>query len=955
MFRSLLSSLVSVGVFLSTGILTTVCVALPDDPPAPVVATPAAPAETPQASTESNKAVEPEKKSAEQPAEPEKPPLPDELGVFNAATVAYNDGLFDRAEKEFAQFRTNYPNSTNLVNAVVYQGLSLYRQGKFAETLNYFRPFIAETNAVVLNTGKDRYRYWSGMAASRLDNYPGAITFFNDLLKEYPNSKLVPNALYYLGVSWRKLGNNKKTLELFESSPFTEIAEKESNNIYIIQSRLLQAETLLTQNEFDKAQAILKKIADNNLPPELQWKRLYLLSRVNLARQDITGAGLNITNLLTLTTNSGLLNLEYQALALQGDLLKQENRMDEASAVYEKNVANKLIPIEDRWMALMNTVKIKLELNKQEDAIRLLQYFKNETGTPPYNDELLMTLGNLQLQQYYKDTPEIQLMTPGQGLKNETLLNAYTNYTTLLTTFTNSTFLPKVFMDLGLCYWELDKQSQAMQSLSNAVQAIPISEDNAFARIKLAEIQFYKKDFKAAAGTIAEYIKNYASAPGIPAYLQEQALHIQLCSAAENRDEELAKSAMATALTKYPKSIFTERDLIYLGNYLCDIGKPAEGRAQFQECMRLFPKSPTLSQISYSLARTWLYEKKYPEAIKAYQTWIESTSPDSPLYALAQFELAWSYAQNGENEIALGKFTVFLNEHPGAAFTTLARKWIADYYFNQTDFFTAEKNYQLIYERTNSIGSIEPMILDARLMAARSAFSRGAFRDATDHLRSLVTLLLSKQSPPTDVLDTALLLLGDALIEDVGLSKDPQAKSTRFAEAINAYSRIAETNRLGAVALGRIANCHFQLAGGDPPDTNRVALAISFYKKSMTASQGTVETHSLAELGLAALYQQQAHLASIPQKQKDAYLEKALEHYCNIYECKTGNPNEYDPFCVQKAGMEAARICEEKHQWREACGIYERLSLLIPSLQPLLKRKIEFATKQFPRGDSTSQ
>ena len=58
----------------------------------------------------------------------EAPKLPDELSVFNAAVISYNDNLFERAEKEFKDFQVNYPTSTNLSQAIVYQGLSLYRQ-----------------------------------------------------------------------------------------------------------------------------------------------------------------------------------------------------------------------------------------------------------------------------------------------------------------------------------------------------------------------------------------------------------------------------------------------------------------------------------------------------------------------------------------------------------------------------------------------------------------------------------------------------------------------------------------------------------------------------------------------------------------------------------------------------------------------------------------------------------
>ena len=239
-------------------------------------------------------------------------------------------------------------------------------------------------------------------------------------------------------------------------------------------------------------------------------------------------------------------------------------------------------------------------------------------------------------------------------------------------------------------------------------------------------------------------------------------------------------------------------------------------------------------------------------------------------------------------------------------------------------------------------------------MASRSAFARSSIQDAGKHFLDLVNLLLSKQITSGDRLDEALLLLGDTLTGEMGSTEDAQVKLARFAEAINAYSRIPQTNRLGAVAMSRIANCHFQLAGGDPPDTNRISQSILFYNLAMTAPQASVQTRSMAELGLATLYQYLSSLESLSQEVRDERLKSALEHYLNVFQGKNNKPEEYDPFCVQRAGMEVARILEDQKKWTEALSIYERLLKLIPSLQPLLKLKMEYVQSHIPPAETNS-
>ena len=898
--------------------------------------------------SESHPKEEPPAPPQEPPTAPP-PPQPDETTVFNAAVAAYNDNLFERAGKEFGEFRNKYPQSTILVNATVYQGLSLYREGKYAEMLNFFRPLITDTNVTALSEGKDRYRYWSGMASFKLGDYTGTISFLDSLVKEQPNSSLVPQSLYYMGTALRRLGDNKKVIDLFENPGgiFFKTAEKEPNNVYVIQGRLLLAEMHLIQNEFAQTQAVLDKVADNNLPPELQWHRLYLQTRLSLAQQDVKGAGQNVTNLLVLTTNLGLLNLEYQGLALQGDLLKQENRMEEAAQVYEKNLANKLLSLEDRRMALMNTVRIRLDQKKQDTAIKLLENFMNEMDGKPYNDEILVTLGNLYLQNYYQGTASVRLIKSGRGVGNPVVGSAFNCYTNLIGTFTNSVYLPKAFLDLGLCYWELGDEKNAQIQFEKAVDLLPASKENAFARVKLAELQFYRKEFVAVLGTLAEYMKNYEEDKIIPAELQEQAYHIQLCAAIELGEEEQARKTMNAVRERYPKGVFTERDLICFGNFLCDIGKPAEGRFQFQECLKLSPESSILPEISYSQARSWLYERKFDEAVSAYREWLEHNPETSPNYITAQFELIWCCAQRGD-ENASKMFQDFSKKYPDSFYSILARKWIADDHFNKREFTNAELVYQSIYGQTNVLTDTDSFALNARLMAARTAFNRGGYKDASVYLTSLINILLENKTGEDNMLDESFILLGDSLSEQVKLTEDYPKQLERFAEAINAYSRVSETNQLGGVALTRIANCHFQLASRDSVDMKRLELAQQFYEKAMAAPQNSVATRSKAELGLAALYQFKTELPSQSQKEKNEFQDQALAHYLNVFYGNDGDTKEFDPFSIQKAGMEAGRIMENRGQWKEARGVYERLLTYVPSLQPLLKKKIAYAMEQYP-------
>ena len=50
-------------------------------------------------------------------------------------------------------------------------------------------------------------------------------------------------------------------------------------------------------------------------------------------------------------------------------------------------------------------------------------------------------------------------------------------------------------------------------------------------------------------------------------------------------------------------------------------------------------------------------------------------------------------------------------------------------------------------------------------------------------------------------------------------------------------------------------------------------------------------------------------------------------------------PNHFDPYWVDRAGEFAARLCEDRQQWKEAVRIYTRLIEAVPALRPVLEKK----------------
>jgi tetratricopeptide (TPR) repeat protein len=72
--------------------------------------------------------------------------------------------------------------------------------------------------------------------------------------------------------------------------------------------------------------------------------------------------------------------------------------------------------------------------------------------------------------------------------------------------------------------------------------------------------------------------------------------------------------------------------------------------------------------------------------------------------------------------------------------------------------------------------------------------------------------------------------------------------------------------------------------------------------------------------------------------EKEHFPRQALAHYARVlYEY---DPNNFDPYWVETAGEYAARVCEEEQQWAQAVKTYRRVLDAVPSLAPILDKRI---------------
>jgi TolA-binding protein len=839
-----------------------------------------------------------------------------ENNAFSAAARAFQDGSYERAEREFGEFSRRFPKSARRAEVVLLQAQSRFHLKNLDGALQLLADEMTQAGKFA-----DEYHFWTAEASFQKGGFEEAAAAYARVVHDFPRSKHALAALHGQALAlFRQKKWSDVTRLLSDPDGLLQLAVRaKSNGELVSRCQLLLGEALLEQGSTADSEKALLAVPVELPSPEMNWRRLYLLSRAHRASGKGEQALQEAVELGRL--GEAARNPRFMALAasLQGALLEEARRLDEAVAAYEKNLSSELA--EERRQALLKVIELTLSKGKLDETVQKLELFTQRHPQDPALDIARLTLGEVRLKQFYalggSNAPPPALLTPAQ---TNLLQGALTNFTFVITTQTNSPQLGNLHLQRGWCNWNLGKLAEAQVDFQEAAQRLSFSEEQALARFKAGEAAFQLQNYTNAITNFWMVVNNYTGLPNVKDALVDQALYKILRAGVEAGDMPAADEALKKVLEWYPNSFFSERGLLLHGQAINRLGQPAEARAEFESFVKRFGQSPLVSEVRLAIARTHVQEMDWSNAAKIYDQWVVQF-PNHPALTRVEYDRAWVHYQTGDDANALNMFTNFVARFPNEANAPLAQNWIAGYFFNRGQFDKAEENYQRLFQNTNWPADLK---YEARLAAGRAAFARLGFADA----RKYFTDLVSDEKCPMDIMARALFALGDTLTKEPGV--DPAKPLEKFADAINAFTRITQahaTNRVAPLAWGRIGNCNYQL-GQEP---GRYELALQAYTNALQHPLADFFARSLAEIGLGL----------VREKQKQPTV--AIGHYQNVfyYEGSLREGEQPDPHVIKEAGLSLARLLEEQQHWNEARNVYASLMKMLPILRPELEKKIE--------------
>jgi len=829
--------------------------------------------------------------------------------AFQAAFVRFQLSQYALAETHFKDFLAKYTNSPHRADAIFYLGRAQLEQSKYPDAIDLLQKSLAESDGL-----KHEYLFWIAKAQSASGNLTNAAEGFATVAKEFPLSPRRLEAAYDQAEALSQLHDWRAVTNLLQQTngPFQLAATQDPKNEFAAMGWLLLGEAFLHETNAAEGEKVILGFDAAGLTQDLHWRRQYLLARLQLAGGRAEYALTNSTNVLELSLTS-----PHQAASvfLQGQILERLGRQADALAVYSKNFVDSQ-PQEVQRDALTRIIPLTIALNPLPQAIQMLQSNIDQHPQTKAQDLARVSVAELYLKASVTPPGSTELSVPPETYTN-LLAGALTNLNMVITNFTNSPLLAKARLDRGWCDWLSGNIDTAKVDFQEAADHLPASPDQAAARFKLADTDFVLKDYIGAASNYGVVLAQYDKTPEVTNSLFDLALYQIAEADIHNGDADGARAAVARILRQYPGSYFGDRGSLLRGEDLNRKTDYPMARKVFLDMEATSPHSPLLPEVDFAIARTHDYEGHWDEAIAGYQQWMTNHLGDS-LMPEVEFHLAYAYDKARLTNEALAGFTNFLAHFPtNKTFAPWALNEVADYYYNQKDFISAEKYYQELFKYTEA-GDVA---YEAHFWAGKSALAGQRSGDARVYFSDLVKLT----NAPQALVARAYFALSETLFQQYVAG---QTNEDYLSEAIAAISKCtngAPTNTIAVEALGRMGDYYMHWADQNPPTNYAIAKQMYHMVANFPPNSANVAARDQAEFGLGLI------------AEREHQVEAALDHYLRVLDF---DPDRFNAYWIDRAGEYAARLCEDHQLWDRAVKVYDRVLAAVPALRPMLEKKI---------------
>ena len=798
---------------------------------------------------------------------------------------AYNDGLFDMAEKMYTKYWEKATSQDHLIDAAVNLTRSKISQNKIDEAMTVLqgvpvrnRELHPDPNSQYHQLTKDNYftvNIWVARLLYIEGDLDGAASIYNEVIDQSDSLELKTRASLGLAECLIGLENWAQAKAILNKVIESNSDEKVLNEAYV---ELIQV--AIAEKDFDHANTLIVSGLDTasvELRESLESMQIVLLlaqgkpvDAFNLYRDTFA----NKTDYFDHDSN-------YPILRNLGISLTESKEFSSA-----KNVFKKMLPL------LRNEYQKKeilLDLARVEDASGKSQVAINHylRYVELYENDSLISKIRLRIAQLYEESGDFD-----EAL--EYYLKVYNTETQL------PAFKYEASQKIAWIYRNHQKDYEKAIKYFFESSTLNIGDgEKAKGIFFAAETYFMVEDFNNAAIYYQSIPDSYSKS-----VYAEEARFKQAQARFKGQRFRMAAEAYKQYLNDWPNGAYIEKALLNKGVSERMAGDYTVAIDTFKSFVKKYPDNGQTPWALLEASQAAAAADLQPDAIdfltRVIKQYRESEHYPFALYRRAYLHLSYGFYPEARED----SFTFlekFSDSHPQLAADV--NLWLADHFANKQDFVQAEHLFMEVVRRYHDLEDAPVALYEAAKCAySVSKMENGDYGKALDYINELLS---NYPEAPVRILAQAKFLRGDIA-----------SITGNFDDAAQWFKECAELvprTDLYYAAMGRLGECYYSTATIKDDPSEDYQLALSYFNTIIEDKNSKYALVEMARYRAGKIYE----LLNQPDEAKDEYFEIFF---------KREHKRIFNWYYFARAGFDLARLYEEEGEYTLAKRIYRRLA-----------------------------
>lgn len=542
--------------------------------------------------------------------------------LFSAGYIYMEQRRFDEAISDFSLILEKYSNSEAAGKATLQRGIAYYNLKDYKNARRDFQNLLQTKESVAVDAS-----FWLGRCDYAEEDYATAKTKFLRTAKDYPDTAIAPEALYYAALSaaqlkqmdealnvllkaeskysqykniadiWYRIavilrdkGEKNRSAQYFEKV----VGKKENDELYIEALNSL-AEIREEQGESEKAKVLYEEALKSAGTPQMEVPILAARGALNYRLEKYEDSAKDYTEAYEKEKENPEQKVEYMYLAAQS--WYRGGLLDKARVTL--NEIDKKYP-SSSWRADAYYLRGEIEYAVAEYSKAIQQYQKvlrfYKGSRREFDSGMGVGWSYFELKQYARASDQFRVMLDEAKTPDEKV---------------------RARMAFASAEYNLQRYDKSLEQYDIVIKQKESFPDEAEeALFQKSWIYYRSREYDKAAGLFAEYRNSYPQGKRVV-----EAQYFQAWAHYRAGETKIARSMIEILVeSEVTNPGFHARALIDLARMQMAESDYPSATATLQKYLSLYPGGSDSEEVYYSLARAYIALSRLDEAWQTYET-----------------------------------------------------------------------------------------------------------------------------------------------------------------------------------------------------------------------------------------------------------------------------------------------------------------------------------------------